>query len=179
MVKGVHVPARITHPVTVREFETLKDYQAGVGGMIEAVEIELLDATMYVNEECSLQLLELNSRATFVRWYHVRESRSLPTLVGDVVIVGKADDDGNCTDLLPVLIALFTQPGDFHLEAQADAGHEWRRIVGIPDFEDYFTALTWGMIVQERLEPYQLKVVGSVEGPGSGPLAHRTDPNRK
>src|SRR4051812_11373706 len=111
MVKGIRVPARITHPITVAEFAGLDDYQAGVGGMIEAVDIPRLGITIYVNEEGLLRQMEFNPRATYLWWYHVVESRQKAMLVGDAVIVGCTDADGASTDIPEQLAAVFTNRG--------------------------------------------------------------------
>ncbi len=162
MVKGVHVPARITHPITVREFRELADYQSSVGGMIEAVDIPLLGVTTYVNEEGLLRGLEFNPRATFLWWYHVVEARQKAMLVGDAVIVGWPDAEGNSTDLPNDLLAVFTQPGDFWLEAQWKPGDEWDRVEPPMPYRDYFDALVWALILVEKGHPHELKVVSRV-----------------
>jgi hypothetical protein len=165
VARGVHVPARITHPVTVREFDNLADYQAGVGGPIEAIDIRLLDIKMYVNEEGLLRGLDLNSRATFLWWYHVPESRQRAFLVGDAVILGWPDQDGESTDLPDALLALFSKPGFYWLEVQREEGEEWVALADLPQFEDYFDAVVWALIYNDRMRPHQLKVVG-----GAGPI---------
>jgi hypothetical protein len=152
------VPARVSHPITVKQFEGLADYQAAVGGTIEAVDIKRLGLTLYVNEEGLLRQLELNSRATFLWWYHVPEARQRAMLVGDAVFIGYPDDEGNTTDLPPGLLALFTEPGEFWVEVQWTPVDGWVRVLS--DYNDYFDAITWGMIANERFEPFQLKVVG-------------------
>jgi hypothetical protein len=171
MVKGAHVPARITHPIVVREFEQLEDYQLSVGGMIEAVDIQLLRITVYVNEEGLLRGLEFNPRATFLWWYHVPEARQKAMLVGDAVIVGWPDAEGNSTDLPDDLLAIFTQPGDFWLEAQWQLGDEWARVETPMPYGDYFDALVWALILVEKGKPHELKVVSrvmAVEDPDGG-----------
>lgn len=94
MVQGIVIPAIDSMPLAVREFAGLKDYQEAVGGWIEAVDIPDLGITIYVNEEGLVHHLPFNSRATFLWWYHWPASRNVAMLVGEAVIVGMPDHDG-------------------------------------------------------------------------------------
>lgn len=162
MVTGVHVPARITHPVAVREFNDLADYQAGVGGMIEAVDLRLIDVTMYVNEEGLMRGLEFNPRATMLWWYWVPAARQKAMLAGDVVLVGWQDGEGNSTDLPEQMLAIFTRSEAFRIEVQWRPGDAWEPLDVPMPCRDYFDALTWTLILVEKAHPFQAKVVSTV-----------------
>jgi hypothetical protein len=54
MVKGLVIPADPELPIEVREFNKLEDYQAAVGGWIEAVDVPPLGISTYVNQWKSL-----------------------------------------------------------------------------------------------------------------------------
>jgi hypothetical protein len=82
----------------VRDLANLEDYKRCVDGYIEAVVVPDLDVTIYVNEEGLLRRLPFNSRASFLWWYYEPAARE-SLLVGDVVIVGWPDVDGESTDL--------------------------------------------------------------------------------
>lgn len=165
MVRGVRVPARFTHPIAVEEFAGLADYQAVVGGNIEAVDIRLLDITMYVNEEGLIRGLEYNPRATMLWWYHVPAARQKALLVGDAVIVGWHDDDGETTDIPDSLVAIFTSAESFRIEVQWKAGDEWEIISPPMPYIDYFDTLVWALILAEKAHPFELKVVSTVTSP--------------
>jgi hypothetical protein len=163
MVKGLHVPADSAKSISEQEFNRLEDYQAGVGGYIEHVDIPLLKITLVVSEEGRLRGLDFNSRATFLWWYHVIEARQQAMLVGDVVIVGWPDRSGEATNVPDELVALFTRGGLFAIEIQRPPGAEW--VDRGPVYEDYFEALVWGMVLAERLAPCELRIVGRVSEP--------------
>lgn len=88
--------------------------QARVGGLIEAVRVDevltdagrkLVEATVFVNEEGKLAMLPLNSRATDLcalaigGWYH-------DVIVGDVVVLGQVDDEGDATPVPDAIVRL-------------------------------------------------------------------------
>ncbi len=97
MVNGLVIPAQASAPIETRDFGHLRDYQAAVGGLIEPVNIPALGITVYVNEQGLLRQLPLNTRVTFLWWYHVPATRQYAMLVGDAVVVGLADESGDDT----------------------------------------------------------------------------------
>ncbi len=99
MVSGLIIPADGERPIEEREFAQLEDYQAAVGGWIEAVDLPSIGVTIYVNEGGLIRQLPFNSRASFLWWYHVPEARQKAMLVGDAVMVGMPDRRGDSTDL--------------------------------------------------------------------------------
>lgn len=66
MAQGIYGPAE--GQPEKREFTCLEDYQAAVGGLIEAVDVPDLGITIYVNDEGLLRHLPFNSRASFLWW---------------------------------------------------------------------------------------------------------------
>lgn len=81
---------------------TLDELQAGVGGYIEAVDIaqvltdaglKTVNATMFVNEEGKLIGLPVNPRATDFAARTIGGWFS-DVILGDVVIIGQPDDEG-------------------------------------------------------------------------------------
>ncbi len=161
MVRGLVVPARIERPVTVRDLEGLADYQTVVGGYVEPVEVARLGLTLYANEEGLLRQFEFNSRASFLWWFHAPEARQRAMLVGDVVVVGAPDLAGESTDVPQEVVDLLTSSGTFRIDGLWERGGEWIDY-GVR-YDDYFDALFWAMIINERTSPLEIKVVGYLE----------------
>ena len=109
MTKGIVVPHDGDAPLELREFSEFGDYQQTVGGWIEAVDIPSLGVAVYVNEEGLLQHLPLNSRVTFLWWFHVPEARQRAMLLGNAVIVGAPDVEGNTTDVPAAVCSLLME----------------------------------------------------------------------
>ena len=149
MVKGLVIPADPELPIEIREFKRLEDYQAAVGGWIEAVDVPPLGITTYVNEEGLLQKLPFNSRATFLWWYELPHVRHQTMLVGDAVVVGLPDGDGDSTDIPEATLTLLTKKEPYAVMTLVGDSPLW---VSHPfAYDDFFEAIVWGMILSDRV----------------------------
>lgn len=148
MVKGIVVPGDGEAPLELREFSELGDYQQVVGGWIEPVSIPLLGLRLYMNEEGLLQRLPLNFRATFLWWFHVPEARQRVMLVGDAVIVGAPDAEGNTTDVTPAIVSLLMETQAYRIEVRVIGEIRWHHSHAI--YTDYWEAVIWAMLLLER-----------------------------
>ncbi|WP_185715069.1 DUF3846 domain-containing protein [Gulosibacter macacae] len=110
MVQGIFVPA-IEGNVHLRDFASLEDYKVAAGGW-KTVDVPDLGITIYVNEEGLVRRLPFNSRASFLCWYHLPQSRKA-MLVGDAVIVGMPDENGDSTDVPERVVNLLTDDGEY------------------------------------------------------------------
>lgn len=114
-VNGVVIHADGTY--SRKQFKQLSDYQQAVGGLIEPV--RLLNHTyeeiacMYVNEEGLLIGLPFNERATKLSFLFQSDN----LLVGDAVIIGASDEEGDDTDI-PEWLAKFIE--NTHEEAKVN-----------------------------------------------------------
>jgi hypothetical protein len=180
MVKGIYLPVDPDVALEVREFNGLPDYQAAVEGWIEAVDIPSLGVTLFVNEEGLLRHLPLNARAAFLWWYHVPATRNKAMLVGNAVLVGQPNEDGDHTDVPESVITMLATEGEYTVLIKVGAGADsyidptngisnilLPLISGDPDwfasaarYEDYFSAAVWAMILEERWsEATETKVI--------------------
>lgn len=156
MVKGLFIPADGSKPVERREYYQLEDYQAAVGGWIEAVDIPSFGPiTMYVNENGIAERLEPNLRATFLWWFHVPHVRDRSALLGDVAVVGYPDHEGDTTNVPDDVLDLLTETTPHVVSVQLKDGIWYR---GRNVNRDYWEAIHWAMIKLAR-EP-EIKDVG-------------------
>lgn len=183
MVQGMHIPADDTLPLEVREFADIVAYQEVVDGWIEPVDINPLGITLFVNEEGLVRRMPFNARATFLWWYFVPDARNHAMLVGDAVMVGQPDRDGDTTDVPREVVELLTAKSGYRLRVEVPrrgisamdrAGLVMPLANGDPDlyegtarYEDYFTALVWAMVIDERLEMKEVHVAITPEPPRS------------
>jgi hypothetical protein len=169
MVRGLYVPVDASQPIEVRDFAGLEDYQAAVEGWIEPVDVPDLGITIYVNEEGLLRRLPFNARASFLWWYHVPAARQA-MLVGNAVIVGMPDQEGDSTDAPAEVRELFTTSEEFAVLVKVGGDPAWytdpvnkvSSVVlpltgGDPNwfassarYEDYSSAAVWAMVLLER-----------------------------
>lgn len=82
--------------VEIKQLDGLKDLQSAVGGLIESVPVTH-DADAYINEE-GKYMCEPNVFATFLLQINKRLNAG-DYVAGNLVLVGRPDDDGNDTDI--------------------------------------------------------------------------------
>ncbi|QNO38656.1 DUF3846 domain-containing protein [Protaetiibacter sp. SSC-01] len=147
MVRGLFVPADGNKKVEERDYRTLEDYRAAVGGWIEAADVPSFGpVTMYVNENGIAEGLEPNLRATFLWWYHVPQIRDRSALVGDVALVGYPDADGNTTDVASDVLELLTTFVPHVVTVKLAGVRHRTRVTN----RDYWEAVHWAMIKLSR-----------------------------
>lgn len=184
MVKGIYVPADNSKSLEVRDLEKLEDYQVAVDGWIEAVDVPAFGVTIYVNEEGLIRRLPFNPRASFLWWYHVPGAHHA-MLVGDVIIVGTPDENGDNTDAPEEIVDLLTVAREYAVAIRIGGGStpsesdgklssillplthgdpSW--CLSLTRHEDYFSAAAWAVVFRERwADAVDVKVVSSVELP--------------
>lgn len=184
MVKGIYVPVDESEPLELREFATLDDYQAAVDGWIEAVDVPSLGVTIYVNEEGLLRHLPFNPRASFLWWFHVPGAHQA-MLVGNAVIVGLPDENGDSTDMPREVVDLPTVAREYAVAIQIGGASEssgsdgklssillplthgdpnW--CISVTRHEDYFSAAVWAVVFRERwVDAVNVRVVSALELP--------------
>lgn len=165
MVRGIYLPAEAGRALEEHEFNTLEDYQSAVGGWIEAVDLHTLGVTIYMNEEGLLRHLPFNSRATFLRWYYVPESRQQAMLFGDAIIVGLADRNGDSTDVPRAVCELLLTPSRYYVEVRTAGDPTWHP--NGTTYPDYWEAIVWAMVLLERTPEANEVRVAVQAGPSS------------
>lgn len=104
MKKRVGIIIRADKTVSFRTVESLRDMQMIVGGLIEPITLSE-GSSMYVNEEGIIHGLPFNSIASDLLIMHARgtwhSAVGLPEVLGDVIVVGPLDGDGNDTHVTP------------------------------------------------------------------------------
>lgn len=96
MVKGILV--QVNGTVTAKDFPDFKAYQAAVGGWVEAFPLRGAGMVAIVNEEGKLRNLPYNPMATALAVV-LGGIASPDYIVGDMVLVGSADRNGDETGL--------------------------------------------------------------------------------
>lgn len=96
----MHVDGTVTQNDTPLTLEYL---QGEVGGYIEAVHgaktQRLAGVTLWINEEGKLKGLPINEPATLLWWDLDPRFAHYDALVGDVVVTGVADQNGETTNI--------------------------------------------------------------------------------
>ncbi|WP_301540648.1 DUF3846 domain-containing protein [Glutamicibacter halophytocola] len=160
MVKGIYIPVDESLPIELREFNGLEDYMNAVDGLIEAVDIDRPDATMFVNEEGKIHGLDVNRRACLLLWVHNSRYRGLGSIEGNVVLVGQPDDEGNTLSVPEELEALLlrTHVYQYQITTINEPGTWYGNQRVFEDWvEAYKAALyksqTWALVDEVRVVP--------------------------
>jgi hypothetical protein len=148
MPKGIYIPVEPDSPLEVREFASLEDYQEAVGGLISPVDLQDIGATIYVNDAGLIYELPFNVRATFMWWLHVPAAKNQAILVGDAVIIGFPDADGDTTDIPEDLERVLLHKGKFRLEVRVVGDDAW--YASAATFDSYHETCIYGLLVLER-----------------------------
>lgn len=144
MFHAIQIPQDEERPLYKVAVEGLSGMQAAVGGYIEILDLGPLTASLVVNEEGKLEKLPINRRATLLFWLLFPSVRHHDVIVGDVLIVGHPDKEGNTTDVPANVVDLLFETKSFKAEFQTydDAnkfnGNRMR-------FEDYFVAANYAL----------------------------------
>jgi len=147
MAQAIVIPAKDSEPIEPTDIRTLEDHQAEVGGWIEHVDLPDIGVTLVVNENGIAEGLPFNRRATFFWWFHQPRAHGRARLLGDAVLVGVPDDDGDTTDVPASIAELLLVPEEFTVEARRFGEQAWHSDPsGHPS---YVEALIWACMMRE------------------------------
>lgn len=136
------IPADLATPVTRTRLDRLEDFQQVVGGPIEPVDLPAGAATLFVNEEGLPRHLRLNLRALFLWWYWQPHAWDA-ALVGDAILTGPPDEDGNTTSLDAVRLAAMTEPRPWQIQTRTATDVPW--VTQPVVYGSFFDALVFGL----------------------------------
>lgn len=108
LITGVHIPADESQLPRRVEFQKsdLEAMQSYVGGLIEPIDFDDVDATMWCHEEALMRREELNRRASLLLWVYNRSFRFTTPVLGDVLITGRIEKEIGSIPL-PLIELLF------------------------------------------------------------------------
>lgn len=147
MPTGILIPADRDQPLVAREFTSLTDYQSGVGGFVQSVNLFEPSSTLLVNEEGKIQRLPVNQRATLLLWLHNRPFLLRDEICGDAILLGPVRCGEN-TDAPTRFVTLLLEARAFVVESRSKRDpmtwHTVHRRRGFGSWVDaYGYALMW------------------------------------
>ena len=106
MIKAIVITVDgLQKDIEISEDTSLKTLQDAVGGFIQA--IDLLGLTMWINEEGKIDDLPFNPFATIL-WEAAFGKTDV--ILGDIVLTGLPDDEGNLTDIPQAFVDMVLVP---------------------------------------------------------------------
>jgi hypothetical protein len=159
MPTGIFIPADDSVELTLREFSSLHDYRAAVGRYIEAVDLsepKLAASALIVNEEGKFLSEPPNRRATLMLWIHQPTSRLRDEVIGDAVLVGRANIRGLFTDVPVRLQSLLFGTTMFTIETVSGIANGTKRVQHLGSFANwvnaYVVAVDLGTVMSNETE---------------------------
>ena len=144
LLHAIQIPADEERPLYKVAVEGLSGLQDAVGGLIQAIDLGPTGATFFVNEEGKLHKQPINRRATLMWWLLFPSARQMDVIVGDAVMVGQPDEDGNSTDVPEEVTKLLFETKSYKAEFQTyDDAKKFNG--NMMRFEDYFVAANYAL----------------------------------
>ncbi|MBO1267064.1 DUF3846 domain-containing protein [Arthrobacter cavernae] len=144
MVQAILIPQDEDQPFYKLEVNNLKDMQAAVGGLIEVIDLGPLGATFFVNEEGKIEKKPINRRATLIWWLLFPSARHMDVIVGEALMVGQPDNNGDSTDVPEDLVKLLFETKSYKAEFQTyDDANRFNG--NLRRFEGYFEAVNYAL----------------------------------
>lgn len=144
MIHAIQIPVEEERPLYKVAIDGLSGLQAGVGGYVQAIDLGPLKATFFVNEEGKLEKRPINRRATLMWWLLFPSARHMDVIVGDAILVGEPDEDGNTTDVPQEVVDLLF--GKKQLKAEFQTYDDANKFNGNRmRFDDYFVAANYAL----------------------------------
>ncbi|NKY18889.1 DUF3846 domain-containing protein [Tsukamurella spumae] len=139
------------------------DYQAWqkrVGGTFDVMNIYRPDAGLVIHDEGKIIGLPLNRRASLLLWVHNSPFRGVDTIMGECLIVGAPDDEGETQSCPAELLESLTRPhGEWRYEVKVHGEPGWHgnQIVHSNVWDAYNDGLAlaerWLRVIDVRVVP--------------------------
>jgi hypothetical protein len=143
--KGILIPADNDKPLELQEFS---DLTATLGGEVERFAVNRPDASLFQSESAVYLELPTNRRATLLLWCHATFLRGKQALQGDVVLLGRLNDQGEPQDVPLWYVAVLLEAKHFKVHAQRLEDNLWREHDRV--FDDWQQAYTSIILHAER-----------------------------
>jgi hypothetical protein len=148
LLHAVQIPQDEDRPLYKVAVDGLSGMQEAVGGYIQVIDLTPLNASLVLDEEGKLKSKEINRRATLLFWLLFPSIRHRDVVVGDAIIIGQPDEQGNSTDVPESLVKLLFETKSYKAEFQTlDDANKFNG--NMRRFEDYFEAANYALAKSE------------------------------
>ncbi|MEU2204240.1 DUF3846 domain-containing protein [Microbacterium oleivorans] len=146
---GIVIPADEAAPLEFRLFGQITEYQEAVGGYFQCVDIDEPAATFFCNEDGKVIGLPLNRRASLAWWTLFSAARGVDALMGDVILLGQPDEEGDTQDVPAELVTLLMKTDLYKYEVEThEKSGKWYG--NMTRFDNYFEACNAALGLLDR-----------------------------
>lgn len=149
-IRGILIPADESEPVQLIEVVKgdYKSFQQHVGGLFDLVRLETPPATFFIHDEGKILQKPLNRRASLMTWASNPNWRHADVLVGDCLLMGPADEEGETLGVPDEFVQLLFHTERFKYEVQVYDEEGWHgNQLTYPDWVD---AYNYGVSLADR-----------------------------
>ena len=144
LLHAIQIPQDEDRPLYKVAIDGLSGMQEAVGGYIQVIDLTPLHATLVLDEEGKLSQKPINRRATLLFWLLFPSVRHRDVIVGDAIIVGQPDEQGNTQDVPEAVTKLLFETKSYKAEFQTyDDANKFNG--NLMRFEDYFVAANYAL----------------------------------
>ena len=144
LLHAIQIPHDEERPLYKVAVDGLSGMQEAVGGYIQVIDLTPLHASLVMDEEGKLANKPINRRATLLFWLLFPSVRHRDVIVGDAIIVGQPDEQGNTTDVPEAVTKLLFETKSYKAEFQTyDDANKFNG--NLMRFEDYFVAANYAL----------------------------------
>lgn len=128
VIKGIYLPCDESAAVEVVEvdqsdYRAIQKYTSGLFGALDAFRP---NCSIFYADEGKIHNLPLNRRASLFLWVHRTEFRGHDALLGDVLVLGPADEETGATHSVPdELIELLFNTNEYKYEVKTINEKGW------------------------------------------------------
>lgn len=146
-VTAVLIPANIDQPLEARQIAGFEDIQQ-LADLVIPIDIESQEVTMWLDADDHRKGLPMNLRASSLRWFWSLETRRLPALHGEVLLVGDVGSTLAVGDVPASLVRELLHGGPYEVDYRRPVSRGGQTH---PDLhETYADAAFWAMYLLER-----------------------------
>lgn len=160
-IRAIHIPVDEDSLIDIVELPQgdYKAWQSYVGGTFDVITMHEPESSLVVHDEGKIIGLPLNRRATLMLWTHNKPFRGRDVIMGDVLILGSVDDEGETLAVSDQLVELLTTYEEWRYEVKVIGEDGWHgnQVTYDNVWNAYNSALrkaeAWALVVDVRVVP--------------------------
>ncbi|QXT64195.1 hypothetical protein [Tessaracoccus palaemonis] len=149
MPKGIVIRADMKAPPEFHDFNIIADLEDVTGYPLKTVPIPTLGVVAVANAQGNKRKLPVNTYATLLWWFWVPALRRQVVLLGDIVLLGEPDPDGQPTNVPAPFAGYVLSQNGHRVQLKVTGEKDWYRTATIAP--NYFDAIVLAFELLDNL----------------------------